>query len=188
MNTRRGARLLEPSAVVLNLIYTVGYLKEWPGAFLAAGVGSALFAVVCWQRQLVAEMALWLFYIGMAGYGAWAAGLAADSGWPEPVVYGWAAHVRTAVLGFAAWALVAAGLRRVRRAEAPVMDAFTTVWSVVATYWMMRFSDANWLYWIVIDAVVVVLYFRRGMYWGAGLFVLYTLLAMEGWFDWVEWL
>jgi nicotinamide riboside transporter PnuC len=50
---------------------------------------------------------------------------------------------------------------------------------------MLQFVHANWLYWIVVNAGSVVLYASRGLKWGAGLFVLYTLLALEGCFNFI---
>ena len=50
---------------------------------------------------------------------------------------------------------------------------------------MLQFVHANWLYWIVVNAVSIVLYASRGLRWGTGLFVLYTLLALEGWFNFI---
>ena len=57
----------------------------------------------------------------------------------------------------------------------PQLDAFTTVFSVVGTWWMIQGDPTNWLYWMVIDAVSIYLYAKRGMPWGALLFALYTL-------------
>ena len=53
---------------------------------------------------------------------------------------------------------------------------------------MLQFVQANWLYWMVIDVVAIALYWKRGLYWGAALFTLYALLAVEGWFDFVPWI
>ena len=69
----------------------------------------------------------------------------------------------------------------------PQLDAFTTVFSVVGTWWMTQGDPANWLYWMVIDAVSIYLYAKRGMPWGALLFALYTLLAVDGWFAGISW-
>ncbi|HCQ15591.1 MAG TPA: hypothetical protein DIU20_04980, partial [Cryomorphaceae bacterium] len=43
----------------------------------------------------------------------------------------------------------------------------------------------NWLYWIVIDAVSIYLYVKRGLYFTAGLFVLYTFLSIKGALEWM---
>ena len=40
---------------------------------------------------------------------------------------------------------------------------------------------------MVIDVVSIFLYAKRGMPWGAFLFAVYTLLAVDGWFDGIAW-
>lgn len=170
----------EPLAVVLNLAYTLGYQAGASWAFLAAGFGSLLFLLVCWQRRMKLEAALWLYYIGMAVYGA----LAVQDAWPDPLpTASLHAHGISIAIGLACWW----GLQRYfnGRTWRPKLDAFTTVGSLLATYWMMQFVHANWLYWMVVNAAAIFLYASRGLKWGTVLFVVYTLLSIEGWFNFI---
>jgi nicotinamide mononucleotide transporter len=48
---------------------------------------------------------------------------------------------------------------------------------------MVQWDPINWLHWVVIDAVSIYLYMKRGMPWGALLFAVYTALAVHGWVD-----
>tara|TARA_B110000285_G_scaffold233892_1_gene309067 strand:- start:492 stop:1067 length:576 start_codon:yes stop_codon:yes gene_type:complete len=173
----------EPLAVALNLLYTIGYLQGHEVSFLSAGVGSFVFAWICWERQLMAEAALWIFYIGLAIYGYWSV----QESWPDPLpVASLEAHAISIALGLALWIIVAKMLSKTGKSALPRLDAFTTVGSLIASYWMLQFVQANWLYWIVIDIVAIALYWKRGLYWGAALFCLYTVLALEGWFNFVQ--
>ncbi len=175
----------EPVAASLNLMYTFGYLQGQEASFLCAGLGSILFAWICWQRQLFAESALWLFYIGLAVYGFWSV----QESWPNPLpVASFEAHCISIAIGVLLWAVTARFLAKTGKAALPVCDAFTTIGSLIASYWMLQFVQANWVYWIVIDTVAVALYWKRRLYWGAALFGIYTLLAIEGWFDLVDWI
>ena len=174
----------EPFAAGLNLLYTIGYLQGLDLSFLCAGIGSILFALICWQRALIAESALWVFYVGMAVYGYWVV----QESWPDPLpIARHELHAISIAIGIALWIVLAHLLSKFKRAELPRLDAFTTIGSLIATYWMLQFVQANWLYWMVINVVAIALYWRRGLYWGAGLYGLYTFLAMEGWFDWLPW-
>ena len=175
----------EPLSVLLNLGYTIGYMQGWAGSFVAAGAGSAVFAVICWQRRLLAEAGLWLFYIGFAVYGWWHASDAWPSSLPE---VGIAMHVTSIVVGGLVWAGLTWWLRRRGGADWPGWDAFTTVGSLLATVWMVQFVHANWLYWIVVDAVAIGLYLRKRLFWGAGLMAIYTLLAVEGFWALLSWI
>ena len=93
-------RWAEPLAVALNIAYTLGYQAGEAWAFPAGGLGSALFLVICWQRQLKLEAFLWLYYIGMAVYGAWAV----QSAWPDPLpTASLEAHALSIGVGLVAW-------------------------------------------------------------------------------------
>ena len=89
-------------------------------------------------------------------------------------------------MGAICWGLAVPFLKS-RGSSMPILDAFTTVFSIVGTWWMIQGDPANWLYWMVIDVVSIFLYAKRGMPWGAFLFAVYTLLAVDGWFDGVAW-
>ena len=69
-------------------------------------------------------------------------------------------------------------------AALPFTDAFTTVFSIIATILVARKNLENWLYWIVIDIVATGVYINREMYPTALLFFLYTLIAVFGWINW----
>ena len=51
----------EPVAATLNLTYTIGYMNAASWSFLVAALGSTLYLVICWQRQMLAEAFLWLY-------------------------------------------------------------------------------------------------------------------------------
>lgn len=170
-------------AAAVNIAYTVLYLQSSAWAFPVAAVGAALFIGVCWRKRMLAEAGLWAFYLAFAAYGM----ARTTEVWPEPAFSGWRAHaIGWAVIAGGTWALTRA-LRRWGKGTAVGLDAFTTVGSLVATHWMLAFDPVNWWYWMVIDAAAVVLYLRNGLRWGAALFGVYTLLAVEGWFDWLPW-
>ncbi len=69
-------------------------------------------------------------------------------------------------------------------AAATYLDAFTTVFSVLITFMVIYKKLENWLYWIVIDAVYVYLYWTRGGYLFSILFIAYIVIAIFGWVKW----
>ena len=73
-------------------------------------------------------------------------------------------------------------LKRWTRSALPLADAFTTVFSLWATWLMVQNHHANWAYWIAIDAVAIVLYAKRGLPFGAALYAIYLVMAVMGWF------
>lgn len=69
-------------------------------------------------------------------------------------------------------------------APVPYLDASLTAASLFANYLLAKRYAENWLWWIVIDLACAVLFYSRGLPVFAGLFVVYTLLAVQGWFSW----
>lgn len=166
-----------------NLLFTLLYLRGvFPLAWWPALLGSALFVLICYRRRIYAESALHLFYVGTALYG-----LAGFSSSQDPAQWGWPQHGLLLLLGAALTALSAHVLRRHTDAQLVPLDAFTTVFSLLATWLMAGYVHEAWLYWIVIDTAAVVLYAARGLYLGAGLFALYTLMAIDGYFAGIQW-
>ena len=73
-------------------------------------------------------------------------------------------------------------------AAATYLDAFTTIFSIIATFFLVRRKLDNWMYWVIIDAVYVYLYASRGAFLFALLMVWYVYLAAKAYFNWkTEW-
>ena len=66
----------------------------------------------------------------------------------------------------------------------PYTDAFTTVFSLTATFMVTKKVLENWIYWIVIDAVSVGLFISRELYLTSLLFIVFTLIAIWGYAKW----
>ena len=69
-------------------------------------------------------------------------------------------------------------------AALPIIDSFTTIFSLFATYMVTKKILENWIYWIIIDIVSVYLYFIRDLQLTAGLFTAYTIIAVFGYLSW----
>jgi len=178
----RSMRLIEALAVVLQLSYTALYILNHPSCWYFALVGSALFSVLCFSASLFAESALHIFYIGMAIYGLVTAGQATE--WYKTP---WSADEQLILIVFSG--ILTYGLGRVLKVRfngaMPYLDAGTTVFSVSATWLMVNYVHDNWLYWIVIDGVSVYLYAKRGMFIAAWMFLVYLVLSIVGYFQWI---
>lgn len=66
----------------------------------------------------------------------------------------------------------------------PYVDAFTTIFSLAATFMVVRKILENWIYWIIIDLVSIFLYHQRGYSLSAVLYFIFTLLAIGGFIVW----
>ena len=66
----------------------------------------------------------------------------------------------------------------------PFWDSMTTAMSMVAMWMLSRKYMEQWLVWCVVDAVTVGLYLYKGIPLTAGLYTLYTALAIAGYLRW----
>ena len=174
-----GFRTAESLAVAFSLGYTLlltyGSLWAWPCALVA----SVLFFELTRRRKIYAEAFLHLFYGGTAIWG-WVHWLEE----PGFLQLAPAQHLYLMLGCGVAMVLLGFALKRWTGAALPYLDAFTTVFSMAATLLMVWAVPENWIYWVVIDAVSVGLYLKRGMPITAGLFLLYTALAVNGYLEW----
>ncbi|WP_289131795.1 nicotinamide riboside transporter PnuC, partial [uncultured Bacteroides sp.] len=66
----------------------------------------------------------------------------------------------------------------------PWLDSFTTALSIVGMWMLARKYVEQWWAWIVVDAVSAGLYLYKGLDFTAGLYALYTIIAIFGYFKW----
>lgn len=66
----------------------------------------------------------------------------------------------------------------------PYYDGFTTALSIVATWMLARKYIEQWIAWVMVDSVCVGLYIYKGIYFYAALYLIYTVIAVFGYFKW----
>ena len=87
-----------------------------------------------------------------------------------------------ALLWWAIWWL----LSHYTNSTVPVTDAFTTALSIVALWALAHKYAEQWLLWLVVDAVCCALYVYKGISFKAGIYGLYTVVAVFGYVKWVK--
>jgi nicotinamide mononucleotide transporter len=75
-------------------------------------------------------------------------------------------------------------LKKYTDSPIPLPDAYTTSFSLVATWMLTRKKLEHWIFWIFIDVASVAMFLYRGMYPTVILFVIYTVMAVTGYFRW----
>jgi nicotinamide mononucleotide transporter len=175
---------IELIAVFLALAYLILAARLslwcWPAAFVSTAIYLWLFL----DRQLYHQVVLQVFYLAMAVYGfqQWRAG----AGEADGRIRRWRAPQHVIVILSVLVLTLATGWLEARYTDArlPYLDAFTTWGSLVTTWMVTRRILENWLYWIVVDAVMVYLSASAGYVATAGLFVVYLGIVVAGYFAW----
>jgi len=84
----------------------------------------------------------------------------------------------------AAWAATYYILITWTNSTVPLLDAFTNALSFVGLWALARKYIEQWFFWIIVDAVCCYLYICKGIPFKAGLYGLYVVIAIAGYFKW----
>lgn len=68
----------------------------------------------------------------------------------------------------------------------PYWDSFTTALSVAALWMLAHKYIEQWLVWIIVDVVCCGLYIYKELYFTAGLYGLYSIIALFGYIKWKQ--
>jgi nicotinamide mononucleotide transporter len=179
-----GVSPVEAVAAVLGLVYLVLVIRQHRTAWLAALASTALYLVVFYRARLYMQAALQVYYIAVALYGWHAWRRQADGG--ELPVSRASARVQAAGLAgiVLASAASAALLARETGSADPFLDSLTTWASVFTTWLVARKKIENWAWWLVVDALTVLLCWRGRLYPSMILYGLYLGLVLLGWRSW----
>lgn len=176
---KKTTSLLEWSAVLLNLGFTFLYLKQNHWAFALGIIGPIPIAIISWNKKLYADIILQLLYVLLSIWGAFQLGQSWHS-----IHFSVTIHLlgclSTVLLGLSFGYF----LKKKTEAARPYWDSLLTAFSIWATFLMMQGCHENWLYFIVIDFFCILLFLDRKLPVLGGLYLIYLLLALEGYFQW----
>ncbi len=188
---------LEGLAVVLALAYLLLAARESLWCWLCALISSLCYVWIFWQAKLYTETALNVFYVVMAviGWQQWQRGSGASTsenssanteqnGKRAIVSFKPRQHVASLLLTLALTLASGYLMQRYTDAAWPFVDAFITWGSVITTFLVVRKVLENWLYWLLLDGIAVVVYVERGLYLTALLFVGYVVIVVFGFLQW----
>ena len=143
--------IIEIIAVILGIIYVILATKNkiscWIYGILGSLLSVYLFVV---YAQLYAEAVLYIFYVIAGVYGWFTWKNSADENGIS--VHSYFTHVKVIGIGLVLAILLYLFIDSVfPKAQKPLIDSFTTIFSFIATYLTAKKWLENWLYWIVID-------------------------------------
>lgn len=175
---------LELIAVIFSIIYLLLIAKGNILGWWAAVVSVCIYIYLCLNAALLAETGLQVFYLIMAFYGMYKWKENSETA-EETIKWG---KLKMNVITIIASLLFAVALgfilQQYTAAALPYLNAFTTSFSLAATWMVAKKLIENWLYWIVIDGAAVFMYAERNLYLTAFLMFVFTILAVYGFIQW----
>jgi nicotinamide mononucleotide transporter len=165
----------------LAYVYFAAQKKIVTWLFALISVGLTFYLDII--GKLYIESGLQVFYFAMAIYG-WI-------NWKKAVkndlpITRWTIQLHLLnVFGSALLALFVGYLfDNYTEQSTPYLDAFTTCFSLVATFMVVKRVLENWLYWIFINMGMVVLYLNNNYKILALQYGLFVILAIYGYWSW----
>lgn len=157
------------------------HFLTWP-----VGLLNALFyVVVFFTSKIYADMALQFYYVAISIYGWWCWLHGSATGHSLEVTRTahslWLKLMLASILLFIVISFV---LVRYTDSPVPYWDALTTALSIVATWMLAQKKIEHWLLWVLVDAISIGLFIVKELYPTTLLFLVYTILAIYGYFEW----
>ncbi|HON17575.1 MAG TPA: nicotinamide riboside transporter PnuC [Salinivirgaceae bacterium] len=175
---------IEVAAAVLGMIYLYFSVTQkiwlWPFGLLT----SLFYIYVYYVATFYADMSLQVYYVLVSIYGwiHWSKGREGKDELPvqrcTTKVWVWSILAGVFLWGVIYWILIHT------RTDVALGDAFTTAFSIVATWMLAQKYIENWILWIVVDGVSLALYVQKGLLATAVLFFVYTTVAVFGFYAW----
>jgi nicotinamide mononucleotide transporter len=179
---------IEIIAATLGIIAIYFQIKVKPFYWVISLVVSSMYIIVYFSAKLYADMSMQFYYVGMSIYGlyVWLSGNYSSD---KKIIHiskikdlkSWLLIALISALSFF---IIGYILKNFTDSNVPWWDSFTTSLSFVATWMLARKKIENWLIWIVVDATSVALYIYKQLYPTTILFIILTLLAIVGYFQW----
>jgi len=178
---------VELSGALLGILYIFFSIKQhiltWPVGLLT----SVLYIIVFFKSGFYADMGLQFYYVFISIYGwyYWLKG--GDKKEEEDLPVRKITRdvlVKSTLVTVLIYALILFILIRFTDSTVPFMDSFTTALSIIATWMLAKKYIEHWYIWIIVDSVSAGLYVYKNLYPTVILFLIYTVMAIIGYFEW----
>lgn len=167
------------------LIYVALAAIENVWCWLFGILASALSVYLFYTGNLFLESCLNIFYVIIGFYG-WYQWLYGSNEKVELQIqsFSFQKNVYLIIIGCIVWIPFGYVAHNYSTQVMPYLDAFITSFSIIATWMAAKKILENWIYWILINGLAVLLCSFRGFYLIALLYIIYTLLSVAGYLKW----
>jgi nicotinamide mononucleotide transporter len=183
-----GRNWVEISGALLGVMYVFLSVKQNILTWLMGLFSSVLYIYVFFSSGFYADMSLQFYYVWISIYGwiLWTRGKQTEHG-KEPLTVTNTGKKLAFILiavSLILWALIWFILKKFTNSPVPVGDSFVTSLSIVATWMLARKIIEQWLVWIIVDLVSLLLFLYKGLFPTSILYAIYTVVAVWGYFEW----
>jgi nicotinamide mononucleotide transporter len=177
---------IEIIGTLTGIVYVFLSIKQhillWP-----LGILSSLFQlIVFYNSKIYADMSLQVYYVVISIYGwyHWVYGKKQNEK-KLPVqrldLIHWTVFLLVTTLIFIA---IRFALLRFTDSDVANVDAFTSAFSITATFLLARKYIENWIVWIIVDFCSAGLYIYKGHYFFTFLYAFLAVMSIIGYREW----
>ncbi|MEE4286653.1 MAG: nicotinamide riboside transporter PnuC [Mariniphaga sp.] len=181
---------IELLGALLGLLYIFFSIKQhiltWPTGLFT----SVLYIVVFFQSGFYADMGLQVYYVFISIYGwyFWLKGGKKNSVGHQKKLPARKTPKNLLIHLLLTTIVIYSGilfiLLNYTNSTVPYMDSLTTALSITATWMLAKKYSEHWIIWIFVDLFSAGLYVYKELWPTVILFLVYTVMAVLGYFEW----
>ena len=177
---------IEIIGAILSLIYLYLSIKQKLSLWVFGFLSSAFYIVVFFQTKFYADMSLQFYYLVISIYGwiYWKYGTLRTGQELGSTKIKKRTIIQLVFASIFIYFLYYIILAKFTDSTIPKADSLVGMLSVIGTWMLAKKLIENWLVWIVADALATGLFFYKELYPTAILFIIYTAMAVVGYFQW----
>ena len=182
--------VLQLTGIVLGLLYLWLEYRADIRLWIVGLIMPVVHGVLYFRSGLYADCSMQVYYVlaGLYGWIVWLRARGSEEANERPahriVHTPWRQVPVLAAVYAAAHVGIYWFLVTWTNSTVPFWDSFTTALSIVAMWMLSRKQAEQWLVWLVVDLTTVGLYVYKGIPFTAGLYLLYSALAVAGYLRW----
>lgn len=179
---------IEIIGAIIGIIYLILEYKANSWLWLFGVLMPLFYIYIFFQNTLYANAAINVYYVGICIYGffCWQKKKGESAKGEGEVIasmpkkYLWPIiGLLVVCTGVIAWILNLLG-----ESEMAILDGFTAALNVVGMYMLAKGWYQQWICWIIIEPIMVVISIAQGMYPTAVMYLVYCVIAVLGYYRW----
>lgn len=179
---------LDIAGTILGLIYIYQEYKASIWLWVTGIIMPLTYMFVYYEAGLYADFGMQVYYVLAAVYGllVWKLGKKRGQQTEElPITRVKRSLLLPSLVFFlAVWGTLYLVLIHLTNSTVPILDSFGNALSFVGLWWLSRKYIEQWWVWIVVDIELSALYVYKGIFFTAGLYAVYVVIAVAGYFKW----
>ncbi|CAN5770189.1 nicotinamide riboside transporter PnuC [soil metagenome] len=182
----KSTSLMEWLAIITALLYVVLAAKENAWCWLFGIISAGLYTGINFSIKLYLDAWLSVYYcaVGIYGWYIWVKKIPQKNNGGSLIHISLKQFCISTGAGIAGTFLLGFLSDNFTDSPLPYFDAALTSFSLVATFLTTQKILENWIFWVVIDASYILIYWNRALPFTAVLFLIYTFVAAYGYIKW----